>query len=578
MKLRPTWIPILTWLPEYRRAWLAGDLVAGAAGWAVLVPLALAYSGLLGVDPVVGLYTLPLSLAAYAIFGGSRLFAVGPDAAVVVLAAATVATVAVSGDPLPLILALTFMVGALYVALFFLKAGWIADLIPDPVLKGFIEGAIWVTILKQLPALLGFEVDLSSADGLAKLATIGQALPEAHLATTLVALASVAALLLLRVFAKRLPGPLVVLVGSTFLVWYFGMERVGVAVVGASVMDAPGFGAFDLPAFDQLLGLLPGALAIVVLGYTKSLGALKRVQAAEPHGEPIDPNRELLAIGAANIGAGLAGGYPVAGSLTATAARIDSGARTQLGNLFASLLSLLTILLLLPSLAYVAHPTLAAIVVMALAGLSNLGYFRRLWHVRRWEFTVGVAAFAGVLAFDIMPGVMIGLALAFFKLAHDIHNPIIAVVGRTSSGAFVDMDQRSDAASIPGMLILRQYAPLVFLNARVLSNEVKRLALAQQGLKVLVLDATASSGIDSTSAEAFRVARESLADEGIELWVVNAREGGWKVVVATLNAAGATIPPRFESLADAVTRFEFGAVDASGRKPSGVNNPGAMHP
>ena len=366
-------MPILEWLPAYRRAWLPGDLVAGAAVWAVLVPLALAYSGLLGVDPVVGLYTLPLPLVAYAIFGGSRLFVVGPDAAVVVLAAATVAGVAVAGDRLPLILALTLLIGALYVALYLLKVGWIADLIPDPVLKGFVEGAIWVTILKQLPALLGLEVDLSSGQGLARLAVVVRAVPEAHLATALVALASVAALWLLRRFARRLPGPLVVLAASTVLVWLFGLDRAGVAVVGAAGVDAPGFGAFALPGLDQLVDLLPGALAIVVLGYTKSLGALKRAHAAEPGSEPIDPDRELLAIGVANLGAGLGGGYPVAGSLSATAVRIDAGGRTQVGNLFAGLLSLLTILLLLPALAHVAHATLAAIVVVALAGLSDLG-------------------------------------------------------------------------------------------------------------------------------------------------------------------------------------------------------------
>jgi high affinity sulfate transporter 1 len=549
-------MPILGWLPAYRRAWLAGDLVAGAAVWAVLVPLALAYAGLLGVDPVVGLYTLPLPLLAYAIFGGSRRFVVGPDAAVVVLAAATVAGVAVAGERLPLIVALSLLVGAIYVVLFILRVGWIADLIPDPVLKGFVEGAIWVTILKQLPALLGVELELSTAEGIAGLAVVGRAVSQAHPATVIVALASVVALWLLRRFARRLPGPLVVLVASTVLVWVFGLDRAGVAVVGAAGADAPGFGAFAVPGLEQVVDLLPGAIAIVVLGYTKSLGALKRAQAADPGSQPIDPDRELLAIGAANLGAGFGGGYPVAGSLTATAVRIEAGGRTQVGNLFAGLLCLLTILFLLPALAHVAHATLAAIVVVALAGLSDLGYLRRLWHVRRWEFVVGVAAFAGVLAFDIMPGVLIGLALALLKLAHDIHNPVIAVVGRTPSGAFVDLDQHSGAVAIPGMLILRQYAPLVFLNARVLSGEMKRLALGQEGLRVVVLDATASAGIDSTSADAFRAVRDDLAGAGIDSWVVNARAEGWKVVVASMTAAGAKIPPTFDSLADAVAHFD----------------------
>jgi MFS superfamily sulfate permease-like transporter len=260
-----------------------------------------------------------------------------------------------------------------------------------------------------------------------------------------VAVASVVALLLLRRFARRLPGPLVVLASSIVLVRALGLDRVGVAVVDVSGSGTSSFGMTSFPRFGHLVDLIPGALAIVVLGYTKSLGALKRAHAAETGSEPIDPDRELLSIGAANVAAGLSGGYPVAGSLSATAVRIDTGGATQVGNLFAGLLSVLTILFLLPALAHVALATLAAIVIVALAGMSDLGYFRRLWSVRRWEFAVGVAALAGVLAFDILPGVMIGLALALFKLAHDIHSPAVAVVGRTPSGAFVDVDQHSGA-------------------------------------------------------------------------------------------------------------------------------------
>ena len=141
-------MPIIEWLPKYQRSWLPGDLIAGATVWAVLVPLALAYAGLVGVDPVVGLYTLPLALLAYAVFGGSRLLVVGPDAAVAVLSGAIVVTVASGDDFLALTIALALIVGVIYVLFFFLKLGWIADLIPDPVLKGFVEGVVWVTILK----------------------------------------------------------------------------------------------------------------------------------------------------------------------------------------------------------------------------------------------------------------------------------------------------------------------------------------------------------------------------------------------------------------------------------------------
>jgi high affinity sulfate transporter 1 len=550
-----TLAPIVEWLPAYRREWLVRDLVAGAVAWAVLVPLGLAYARILGVDPVIGLYTVPLPLVAYAVFGGSRLFVVGPDAAVVVLAAATLTAAAAGEDRLALVLPLTLLVGLLYLGFFLLKLGWVADLLPDPVLKGFVEGAIWVTILKQVPALLGLPADLSSRGLGGKLTALWGALPEAHAATALLALGSVGALWLLRRYARRLPGPLIVLAAAIVLVRLLGLASAGVEVVGEAGAQSLGLALTGLH-LDRLVDLAPGALAIVVLGYTKSLGALKRAYDADPGAAPIDPDRELLAIGAANVAAGLSGGYAVAGSFSATAARIDAGGRTQVASLFAALLGVLALLFLLGPLADLPYAALAAIVVVAMAGLSDLGYLRRFWTVRRYEFAVCLAVFAGVLAFDILPGVLIGLVLSFFKLADGIRAPVVAEVGRTPSGAFADLDQPAGAVPVPGLLILRLYAPLVFLNARLLTIRVKTLALAREGLRVVVIDATASSGIDSTAANAFRVARDELAAAGIELWLANVRAEGWTIAAATLEMAGAPLPPRFASLREAVARFE----------------------
>jgi len=554
-------MPILTWLPKYRRSWIRGDLIAGATICAVLIPLALAYAVIIGVDPVVGLYTLPLALLGYAVFGGSRLFVVGPDAAVAVLSGGIIASLAVGGSEiLALAIALALIVGVLYVLLFLLKMGWIADLIPDPVLKGFVEGIVWVTILKQFRELLGLELEGPSQGFFGSLIELMKALPEAQVATTLVGAVSVLALVLIRRFVPRLPGPIIVLVGSIILVGLIGLDEAGVAVLGEIKGGLPGLGLPTGVSLSQIIYLIFGALAIVVVGYTKSLPALKR--AAEESGEPIDPDRELLAIGVSNIGAGLGGGYAVAGSLTATTVSVDSGSKTQIANLFAGVLCVLTIMFLLPLLADLALSSLAAIIAVALAGLSDLGYFRRLWAVSRYEFMVGVAAFVGVLAFDVMPGVMIGVVLALFKLAHKIHTPITAVVARTPSGAFIDIDEHPEAQEIPGMLIWRQYGPLVFLNARVLSNELRSVALGHHDIRVVVLDATASAGIDSTAANALIAARDDLGAEGIDLWVVNPRQTGWNMVVAILEASNAVIPPVFESLADAVARFE--QVSATG--------------
>ncbi len=555
------WMPIVSWLPKYQRSWLASDLIAGATVWAVLVPLGLAYAGIVGVSPIVGLYTLPLALLAYAVFGGSRLMAVGPDAAVAVLSGSIVAAYALGDEVLALTIAMALVVGAIYVLFFFLKLGWIADLLPDPVLKGFIEGVVWVTILKQLPPLLGLELPSAAKGFLPQVIAVAQALPQVHVPTAVAGIGSVVTLLLIRRFAPRLPGPLIVLVVSIALIGLLGLDQAGIAVLGEV---SGGLMAIGLPSgldTRQIISLLPGALAIVVLGYTKSMGALKR--AAEHSGEQIDPDRELLAIGASNIGAGLGGGYAVAGSLTGTAVNIDSGGKSQISNLFAGILGLLTILFLLPVFASLAYSSLAAIVVVAIAGLSDLAYFRKLWAIRRSEVAIGMVTFIGVLAFDVATGVTIGVVMALFTLAHHIHDPTTAVVGRTQSGGFVDIDDHPEAEEIPGMLIWHQYAPLVFLNARVLSNKLRRLVLGRKDIRVVLLDATASSGIDSSAATAFIATTNDLAAKGIALWVANVRGESWDLIVAALKESGTEIPRSFDSVTDAVAHFEeFGAEGA----------------
>lgn len=558
------WLLIAEWLPQYQRAWLRGDLIAGATVWAVLIPSALAYAGIVGVDPIVGLYTVPLALLAYALFGGSRLLVVGPDAAVSVLSAATVASVVAGDDYFGLTVALALMVGVIYVLFFLLRMGWIADLIPDPVLKGLIEGVVWVTILKQVPTLLGLELQEPGGRFFTTLAQVVRALPQFHPMTVVVGVSSVVALLLVRRLAPRMPGPLVVLAGSIIVVGSFGLDDAGVAVLGRT----SGSSRLGLPTgldTGQIAGMIPGALAIVVLGFTASIGAMKR--AAEQTGERTDPDRELLAIGLSNLGAGVSGGYAVCGTLSKTAVAIESGGKTQVGNLVAGVLGVLTILFLLPLFADLASSTLAAIVVVVMLGLSDLGYFRRLWRVRRLELAVGAVAFAAVLVFGVLPGVMIGVVLALFVIGEHIHRPRTAVVGRLPSGAFVDIQDHEDAEEIPGMLIWRQYAPLVFLNARNLSNKLRALALGRDNIRVVVLDATASAGVDSTATTAFIAARNDLLAAGVALWLVNVQEDTWQRIVATLDAAGAPIPLRFDSLDEAVARFEqHGPDDASAHR------------
>ena len=323
-------ISITDWLPNYQRSWLGSDLMAGATVWAVLVPTGLAYSLLIGLDPVVGLYTIPLALVAYAIFGGSRLLVVGPDAAVAVLAGATLAEFAVGYNILEAAALLTLIVAAVYFVFYVLRLGWIADLIPDPVLKGVLEGIVWLTILKQLPKLLGVYPEGNAEWFVPKVLELVQVLPQTHWVTAVLGFSCVVLMVGLHKVAPRLPGPLIVLIASILLVGAMGLGNQGVAILGETSGDAFKFGLPGSVDLDLVFELIPGALAIVVLGYTAGTAALKRV--AEKTHESTDPDQELLAFGMANLGSGLSGGYAIAGSMSKTQAALMSGAGARLAT------------------------------------------------------------------------------------------------------------------------------------------------------------------------------------------------------------------------------------------------------
>lgn len=545
-------IAILDWLPKYQRAWLRTDLLAGATVWAVLIPSALAYAGIVGVDPIVGLYTVPLALLGYAVFGGSRLLVVGPDAAISVLAASTIAGVATGDDYLELSIALSLLVGVIYLGLRLLRMGWVADLVPDPVLKGFIQGLVWVTILDQIPKLVGTPTDGFRSGFWRRSIDVVKALDDLQAETAVLGVVSLVALFALRRIAPGLPGPLFVLAASLVAVAVFQLGDEGVSVVGE-----PDGALFDLgfPSgldFAQYLDLIPGALAIVVLGFTESMGAAKA--AALKTGERLDPNQELLAVGVSNLGAGISGGFVVAGALSKTSVAIASGGRSQVGNLFAGILGVVTVIVLRPLFESLALAVLAAIVVFAMSGMIDASYFRLLWQLSRVEFLVALVAFLGVLSVGVLQGVVVAVVLSLALLVRSIGDPPSSVLGRTPSGSWHAVDERDDARQIDGMLVWRQEAPLVFLNARRLSDRVR--TLVTEDLEVLVVDSSVVSGVDTTGMAAFMALTIELRESGTEVWVVNPLARTWARAEQHAAAAGNELPRLFESLDDVVATFE----------------------
>lgn len=517
-------LPILVWLPAYRRDCLLPDALAGLAVAAVIVPEAMAYAGIVGVPPIMGLYTIVPPLVAYALLGSSRLLVVGPDTATGLISALTVGAVAAHGTAAfnTLTSTLAVLIGAFFLLLGVLRMGWVATFIPTPVMRGFIEGLVCVTIIGQVPHLLG----LSGASGnfFTRLWAVLRTLPDASPAPVLTGLLSLAALQLLRHLAPRIPAALVVAIVTTVIVGWLGGEAAGVSVVGALPSGLP---HLTMPALDPatLWELTPGALAIVLVGYAEALGGAKA--AAVESRSDIDPNQELIAHGPANILSGLFGGFLVVGSLSKTSVAMAAGARSQLANLVAAVLCFLTLVLLTPLFRDMPHPALAAIVIAAMLHLSKPGYLRDLLFTRsRWEFAVAATVIAGELTLGVLQGIALGVVLALLILIYRISHPHDGEVGQLpDTEAYRDVKRHPEARTFPGLVIWRAGGALFFANIGHLGVGLKAvLAARDPPAQHVLLDADSVSFIDASACDTLSTIIKSLQGQGITFAFARVRD------------------------------------------------------
>jgi high affinity sulfate transporter 1 len=516
-------LPILVWFPAYQRAWLLPDFLAGLAVWAVMVPEGMAYSGIVGVPPVVGLYTIVPPLIAYAVFGTSRLLVIGPDTATGLISALTIGAIAAQGTAEfnTLTSTLAVLIGALFLLFGALRMGWVAAFIPTPVMRGFIEGLVCVTIIGQVPHLLG--IGGGGGNFFAKLWFVLRHLSDVSPAPMLTGLLSLGAMQLLRRLAPRVPAALVVAVVATVVVGLVGGEAAGISVVG----DLPsGLPHVVLPNLDPavLRELAPGALAIVLVGYAEALGGAKA--AAMHGGGDIDPNQELIAHGPANILSGLFGGFLVVGSLSKTSVAMAASARTQLANLVAAVFCFLTLILLTPLFRGMPHPALAAIVIAAMLHLSKPGYLRDLLARDRREFAVATIVIVGEMTLGVLHGIALGMALSLLMLIYRTSHPHGVVLGQLpGTEAYRDVRRHPDAITFPGLLIWRVGGDLFFASIGHFDEGLKAaLAANRPPAKHVLVDADSVNFIDTSACDAVLNFIKGLQGQGITFAFARVRD------------------------------------------------------
>ncbi|MFJ4316581.1 SulP family inorganic anion transporter [Streptomyces lavendulae] len=498
----------------YRAAWLRGDVPAGITVAAYLVPQVMAYAGVAGLPPVVGLWAALPAMVLYALSGSSRLLSVGPESTTALMTAVAVGPLA-AGDPARyavLSAALAVVVGLLSLVAWAVRLGFLADLLSRPVLVGYLAGVALIMIVAQLPRLTG--TSGSRSDFFPQLLSFLHHLGDVHRPTAVLAAGCLVLLFALPLLWRPLPGPLVVLALATAVVVGFALdENHGINVIGAVPSGLPGFALPDPSDYADLV--LP-ALGVLLVGYSDVvLTARAFARHDDPH--PLAANRELLALGVSNIGAGVLHGFPVSSSASRTALADSAGARTQVYSLVGAACVAAVLLFLGPLLAHTPSAALGAIVVYAAVRLIEVGEFRRLAAFRRRELLLAIGCTLGVLALGILYGVLVAVALSVIDLLARVARPHDAVLGIVPGLAGMhDIDDYPTARTIPGLLIYRYDSPLFFANA----EDFRRRAVAavdeQDGpVHWFVLNTEANVEVDITALDAVEALRSELVQRDI---------------------------------------------------------------
>ena len=517
------YLPIISWLPNYDRAWLKTDIIAGLSVWALMVPTSLGYATISGVPVQYGLYAAAVGLIAFALFTTSKQVTQGPSSSTAAVLGASVLSLTAAGsdDAVTVASAIVLVAGILFIIMYLLKMGWISEFLSASVLTGFTFGVAISIAAGELFKITGTES--AGTNTWTKLWTWITSLPETSIPTLMVGIFALILIFGIKVFLPKVPGALVTValgIGATMI---FNLGDLGVELIGEVPRGLPSFTLPDLSLILDNLGLIVGsAMGLLLIGFSVTTAAVREY--ANKHKYRIDINQELLAQGMSNVSSGLFQGVFDNGSLSKSPVNDQAGAKSQISNLFQAVLILLTLMFLAPLFSNLPEAVLGAVIIEAvMMGMMDVPEMMRVYKVKRFEFWIAMAALLGVVTFGILQGVVIGVVLSIFWLVAVSALPNIPELGRKIGTLdFMGLEDHPDVQTFPGLSILRFDGGLFFVNAAALEDRLMELnTQAVQPLNGVIIDLEGVNFIDVEGADVIKKIAQTGAAHHVDLHLVN---------------------------------------------------------
>jgi len=511
-------LPGLITLRQYQAAWLPHDIVAGVVLTTMLVPVGIAYAEASGVPGIFGLYATIIPLLAYALFGPSRILVLGPDSSLAAVILGVVLPLS-GGDPARAVALASMMAvvsGIVCILAGATRLGFVTELLSKPIRYGYMNGIALTVLISQLPKLFGFSIQ---SDGpLRNLQAIGEAVAggKANWTAFAIGVGTLAAILLLK-NSKRVPGILIAVVGATLVVGALDLAaRADLSVLGSLPRGLPAF-AIPWITSDDIVPVLIGGCAVALVSFADT-SVLSRVYAARTDVK-VDPNQEMVGLGAANLAAGFFQGFPISSSSSRTPVAEAAGARTQLTGVVGAAAVALLLLVAPNLLRHLPAAALAAVVIASAIALIEVADLRRIFRIQRWEFWLSIVCFVGVAVLGAIPGIGLAIAIAVIEFLWDGWRPHSAVLGRVEGvKGYHDIKRYPNARLIPGLVLFRWDAPLFFANAELFKERVlEAAASAPAPVRWVVVAAEPVTSVDVTAADTLEELDKALHQTGIEL-------------------------------------------------------------